>query len=99
MEGQSSWKGISIRGWLALIITGVSFAYFFFATIAVLLLGVSPEAMQIILLIIGLMGTSIGGATGFYFGQKSAETTTPTLAQAEEIVTKAENIVGREPTG
>lgn len=82
---QSSWKGISIRGWLALIIVALSFIYFFAVTLLVLLLEVNETALQVILLILGLMGTSIGGATGFYFGQKTAEPPAPEIPELPEL--------------
>lgn len=73
MDTPSTIRGVSVRAIIALLIVGLSFTYFFAATLLVTIFDVSETAMQLILLIIGLLGTAVGSATGFYFGQKISE--------------------------
>lgn len=54
-------------------IVGSGLLFLYITTwVAMIILGVD-QGMQIALMTISLVGTAIGGATGFYFGQKSAE--------------------------
>lgn len=73
MDTPSTIRGVSVRAIIALLIVGLSFAYFFAVTLLVAIFDVNETAMQLILLIVGLLGTAVGSATGFYFGQKIME--------------------------
>jgi len=73
---ESTYRGVSIRGWaLYIVISGMLFLYVT-AWAALLLLG-ADTGLQVALMVVGLVGTTIGTATGYYFGQKSAQAPAP----------------------
>lgn len=89
---ESSWKGVSIRGWLAIGIVFSGLGFMYITTWLAMLFISADVGTQIALMVIGLVGTTIGAATGYYFGQKGVPEKTP---EPEAPVIP----VGREPTG
>ena len=74
---ESSIKGVSIRGWLALIIVVSGLGFLYLLSFAALIFVPMDDAIKIVLMVVATVSGVIGAATGFYFGQKSTETNEP----------------------
>lgn len=78
---ESTYRGISIRGWIAFIVVSAGLAFIDLVSVVAMFRFEPEQALQVLLMAVGLNGTYIGSVTGFYFGQKSVESGTVELVE------------------